>query len=69
MRSRAWYDVLGGRKFALAAATLLTAFVLALMGKLTAEYSAIAVTVNMAFASANAWVTGKGAERAKDAPP
>lgn len=69
MKSRAWYDALGGRKFALAGATLIAAFILALKGKLTADFSAIAVTVNMAFAGANAWVTGKGTERAKDSPP
>jgi len=63
---RPWYEAGGGRKFVLAMASLLTAFVLALKGKLTAEFSAITVTVNMAFNAANAFVTGKGSERNPD---
>lgn len=61
-----WYELAGGRKYSLAAGTLVFAFILALKGKLTAEFSAIAVTVNMAFSAANAFVTGKGTERNPD---
>ena len=66
MTKRPWFESAGGRKYSLAAGTLIFAFVLALWAKLTAEFSAIAVTVNIGFNAANAFVTGKGTERKSD---
>lgn len=66
MTKRPWFESAGGRKYSLAVGTLVFAFILALKGKLTAEFSAIAVTVNMAYSAANAFVTGKGTERNPD---
>lgn len=57
--SRPWYEVLGGRKFALASGTLGMGFILALLSKLTPEFTGIAMLVNAAYSAANTMVTNK----------
>lgn len=53
------------RKFWLAGFSLGTGFVLALMGKLTAEYANICSIVNGAFAAADTLITRKHLENNK----
>lgn len=48
-----------GRKFTLAAYALVSASVLALLGKLTAEYASVCSIVVGAFSAANAYITGR----------
>jgi hypothetical protein len=50
----------GGRKFALSAYAIVSASLLALAGKLTAEYATICTLVVGAFSASNAYITGKG---------
>ena len=54
-----WYTFLGGRKFTLASGTLVMGFTLALLSKLTPEFTGIAMLVNAAYATANTMVTNK----------
>jgi hypothetical protein len=51
--------LLMGRKFIVAVLSLVTAFVLALLGKLTGDFAFIASVVNGAFAAADAAITRK----------
>lgn len=46
-------------KFIISTSALAGAFVLALFGKLSAEYSTVATIVVAAFSAANAYITGK----------
>ena len=57
--TKPWYEVLGGRKFALAYGTLLMGFILALKSLLTPEFTGIAMLVNAAYSAANTLVTNK----------
>jgi len=51
----------GGRKFVVGMLALVGAFVLACMGKLTADFSTVAAVVVASFSAANAYITGKTA--------
>ncbi len=53
------------RKFLLAVGSLGCGFVLALIGKLSAEFAGLASTVMVSYATANSYTTGKGAEAPK----
>lgn len=55
-----------GRKFFVGMAALGGAFVLALFGKLTAEFSTVATVVVASFSAANAYITGKTATAQPD---
>jgi len=59
-----WLEAIGGRKYSLGLFTLILAFVLALIGKLTAEFSGIAVIVNGAFNYSNMKTTTAGLQAA-----
>lgn len=48
-----------GRKFVVAVLTLIAAFVLAAMGKLTNDFTIIASVVNGAFSAADTFITRK----------
>lgn len=50
-----------GRKYEVGMAALAGAFVLALFGKLTTEFSTVATVVVASFSAANAYITGKTA--------
>jgi len=63
MKHRLWFEVLGGRKFTLASGTLVMGFTLALLSKLTPEFTGIAMLVNAAYATANTLVTNKALGR------
>lgn len=52
-----WFDGLGGRKFLLASASTLAAFVLALLGRLTGDFVTVASISVGAFSLANAATT------------
>lgn len=54
-----------GRKYEVVMSALVGAFVLALFGKLTTDYSTVATVVVASFSAANAYITGKTAS----APP
>lgn len=49
----AWHEAWGGRKFILAAAAILGAFLLGLLGKLTGEYATVSSISVGAFSLAN----------------
>lgn len=59
----------GWRKFSLSAAGLVFAFVLALLGKLTAEFSTIVAVVVAAYNTANAFSKRYGTEDKISAEP
>lgn len=64
-----WYDVLGGRKFALATGAICMAFVLALAGKLTGDFVTVASIAVGAFNLANASTTNTALKAGKDVAP
>lgn len=57
MSRRSLLQSLGGRKFVLAGGSVVAAFILALCGKLTADFAGIVMTANVAFNTADAVVT------------
>jgi len=52
----------GNRKWTVAMVGLVLAFVLALLGKLTGDFTAVVIGVVGAFHAANAYTTGSGNE-------
>ena len=63
-----WYEHGGGRKFLLAGGTVLMAFVLSLVGKLTGEFTTISSIAVGAFSLANASTTNTALKAGKDSP-
>lgn len=59
------FKKLGGRKFVFAVLVVLLAFTLALIGKLTESFTAIAVAAIAGFHTANAYVSGKALSNAE----
>ncbi len=53
------------RKFLLAVGSLGMGFLLALIGKLSAEFAGLASTVMVSYAAANGYTTGAGGEAPK----
>lgn len=56
-------ELKGYRKWSVAAMTLICALVLAMKGKLTADWTQIAIAVNAAFSAANAFEHHKTAPK------
>jgi hypothetical protein len=59
----------GNRTFVLAVGSLAGAFLLALLGKLTGDFSAVASIACASYAGKSAWTTGKGATPPIDIAP
>lgn len=49
-----WSEAAGGRKFIMAAGSILLAFVLALLGKLTSEFTSVLIACTGFYSAANA---------------
>ena len=58
---------LGGRKFLLAQEVLVSTFLLAMLGKLTAEFAGVAAIVYGGYATSNAMVTKAALKSGPDA--
>lgn len=64
-----WFDVLGGRKFVIAGAALVFGFVLALLGKLTAEFTGVLIAVTGFFQAANTVTTTSALKHGAEPKP
>ena len=68
LKRRGFFDRMGGRKFLMAAAALVMAFVLALMKALTGEFTIIAGICVGAFTAGDAIVTHKAIDKGVSLP-